>query len=149
MATLIALVMVLGVDLRPAAAEGEALVYSRYDVVDAWEYGGPGVRGAAAVALVGSDADVQTFMAKELPDLEVEDLRVQVAQVMAIGGPAVRKAAGVALGGGEEELQAFLDDSFVPAYEEDLRVQVASVMALGGPGVKKAASAALDGTADD
>lgn len=137
---LIALVMVLGIDLRPASAEDETWVYYRSDVLEAWEYGGPGVHAAAEVALAGSDADVQTFMSVDMPRLEVEDLRVQAATFLASGGPAVRSAADTALSGGEEELHAFLDNDFTTAYEEDQRVQVAQIMAFGSPGVKRAAT---------
>ncbi|MFE9861056.1 ALF repeat-containing protein, partial [Streptomyces sp. NPDC005780] len=148
-ATLIALVMVLGINLRPAEAVDGPPEYDRSDVLVAWGFGGPGVQRAAVAALLGPDEGIQTFMDEELPAAQLDDLRVQVAQVLAIGGPAVRTAADAALSGGEEELQAFLDDTFLPAHDEDLRVQVAQVMAFGGPGVKKAASTALDGTADD
>ncbi|MGW5254257.1 polymorphic toxin-type HINT domain-containing protein [Streptomyces sp. NPDC004012] len=147
-ATLIALALLLGMDVRPVAADGPP-AYDRADVLEAWETAGPGVKRAAEAALVGSDEDVQTFMSKDLPVLEEEDLRVQVAQVMAIGGPGVRAAANTALGGGVEQLKAFLNDGFEAPYDEDLRVRVAQVMANGGPGVKAAASKALDGTPDD
>ena len=124
--------------MRPAAAEDEAWVYDRTDVLEAWKYGGPGVREAAAIALAGSDQDVQTFMTQDLPNIWEDDLRVQVAQVMGKGGPAVRAAANTAMDGTATQLQAFLDTTLAPAHDEDLRVRVSTVMATGGPGVKAA-----------
>ncbi|MFJ7899162.1 polymorphic toxin-type HINT domain-containing protein [Streptomyces sp. NPDC096198] len=147
-ATLIALALLLGMDIQPAAAD-DLPDYNRADVLEAWRYGGPGVQRAAAAALTGSDEDVQRFMSQDLPVIWEEDLRVQVAQVMAIGGPGVRAAANTALNGGAAQLKDFLNSGFEAPYDEDLRVQVAQIMANGGPGVKAAAGKALDGTPDD
>ncbi|MCX5078472.1 polymorphic toxin-type HINT domain-containing protein [Streptomyces sp. NBC_00424] len=150
MAILIALVMTLVIDLRSATATAadEPVRYSRADVLQAWKFGGAEVKRAAEAALLGSDAEIQTFMAQELRKREDGDLRVQVAEFMAKGGPGVRAAANTALGGTSEQLQSFMGNGFVTAYEEDLRVDVGRVLAFGGPGVQRAANTALNGTPD-
>lgn len=147
-AAVMGLTLAAGVDAPSAAAE-DTPVYSRSDVLEAWRVGGPGVRQAAETALQGSDEDIRTFMTKDLPALEEQDLRVQVAQVMVIGGPGVSEAANTALDGGVKELQDFLDDGLVKPYDDDLRVRVSQIMAAGGPGVQEAAGKSLDGTPDD
>ncbi|MGW1171894.1 ALF repeat-containing protein, partial [Streptomyces sp. NPDC002550] len=120
----------------------------RAKVVRLWETGGPGVRAAAEVALVGSDDDVKTFLS-QASDIAVQDERVAVAQFASIGGLSLQDAARKALDGTPDDLKAFLKDGWKQPLEQDQRVRVAQIIDAGGPEVQKAGRAALNGTPED
>ncbi|MEU6395288.1 polymorphic toxin-type HINT domain-containing protein [Streptomyces sp. NPDC046939] len=126
----------------------EFALVDRGHVVDYWKEGGPGVRAAAEAALIGTDADVQKFLAAA-DDLEFQDDRVGAAQLASVGGTELLAAARRALAGSPEELDTFLATGWQGPLEQDQRVLVAQVIATAGPNVQAAGRAALQGTADD
>lgn len=67
--------------------------------MDLWKSGGPGVKAAAEVALLGSDADVRQFLDHENEIARLSDARVETVQIFSAGGRAVREAAQTALAG--------------------------------------------------
>lgn len=68
-------------------------------VVELWKTGGPGVKAAAEVALMGSDADVKEFLGHEKDIAQLSDDRVATVQIFSAGGRGVREAAQKALAG--------------------------------------------------
>ncbi|MCP3819225.1 polymorphic toxin-type HINT domain-containing protein [Streptomyces sp. A3M-1-3] len=117
-------------------------------VLGLWKVGGPGVKAAAEVALSGSDADVQRFLA-EVGDNAHQDDRVAAAQIASVGGQSTIEAAREALAGSPDELRVFLDFGWQAPLEQDERVRIAQVIDGGGPGVEEAGRAALKGTPQD
>ncbi|WP_178970340.1 ALF repeat-containing protein, partial [Streptomyces acidiscabies] len=116
----------------------------RAKVVRLWESGGPGVKAAAEVALIGGDADVRTFLA-QASDLQFQDDRVATAQVASIGGLSLQDAAAKALDSNSPDtLKAFLTDGWKAPLLQDQRVRIAQIIDAGGPEVQKAGQAALD-----
>ncbi|MGW1339063.1 ALF repeat-containing protein, partial [Streptomyces rubiginosohelvolus] len=105
--------------------------------VDFWKSGGPGVKAAAEAALIGSDADVQAFLAAA-EELTLQDSRVSAAQIASVGGTELLAAARKALAGTPAELEDFLDDGWEDPLEQDQRVRVAQVVDSGGPAVQEA-----------
>lgn len=53
----------------------------RAKVVKAWISGGRGAKSAAAEALLGSDSEIQTFLAETLPNQTVQDNRVAIVKL--------------------------------------------------------------------
>ncbi|MFE0517111.1 ALF repeat-containing protein, partial [Streptomyces sp. NPDC058964] len=121
----------------------------RAKVVRLWEAGGPGVKAAAEVALVGGDDDVRKFL-DQASDLQFQDNRVAAAQVAGLGGLNLQEAARKALDSSSpDDLKTFLQDGWQAPLEQDQRVRVAQIIDAGGPEVQKAGRVALDGTPDD
>lgn len=117
-------------------------------VVDYWTTGGPGVKEAAERVLVGTDADIEQFLAEQGLIQQVDD-RVDVGRIINASGPSVREAAMAALQGTPADVQAFLTDGWKPPHQMDRRVETSRVINFGGVGVKEAGEAALRGTPED
>lgn len=116
----------------------------RAKVVKAWLLGGKATRAAAETALIGSDADIQTFLTDELAKVTAEDNRVAIATSLAGGGKGTRRAASRALDGGDAAITDYLKGGFKAGILEDLRVATTTVMATGARAVRREGSAALD-----
>ncbi|MFH9237991.1 ALF repeat-containing protein [Streptomyces anulatus] len=96
-----------------AAAEtvprsAEAAQNERVQVLNAWKSGGDSTKEAAAKALIGTDAQIHTFLTSELGPLVEEDGRVAVLKILGNAGPGVRGAAQQALSGTPDDLSMFL-----------------------------------------
>lgn len=110
-----------------------------------WSYktGGRAVRQGASRALVGTDADVSTFLDELLPLAQDEDNRFSLFAALPLAGRAVREGVGIALAGGSDAVSAFLGGGFENAALEDLRVEVFSELNNGGTAVRREAANAL------
>ncbi|GAA3437372.1 hypothetical protein GCM10018954_069860 [Kutzneria kofuensis] len=108
------------------------------------------VRAAAAQALVGSDADVHTFLTTGIVHLKQVDDRINVDRLLAAGGPAVQAAAQQALDStAADALPAFIKSGWQTPAATDQRIRIDQLMSAGGAEVHKAAQQALDaGTTD-
>ncbi|WP_336054336.1 ALF repeat-containing protein [Streptomyces sp. CA2R101] len=117
----------------------------RAKVVRLWESGGPGVRAAAEVALIGGgDDDVKTLLA-QASGLQFQDDRVATAQVASIGGLSLQDAARKALDSNSpDDIKAFPKAGWKAPLLQDQRVGIAQIIDTGGPEVQKAGRAALD-----
>ncbi|MET9266272.1 hypothetical protein [Amycolatopsis sp. NPDC004079] len=115
-----------------------------------WQFGGPATKRDAAVALVGSDADVTRFLTAQ-KDVDASiDRSIHVNQLMSSGGVATRTAAQKALDANSDDaLEAFLDTGWQGAHENDLALRVNQMMAAGGPQLKQAAQKALDANSEE
>lgn len=115
-----------------------------------WQFGGPATKRDAAVALVGSDADVTRFLTSQ-KDVDASiDRSIHVNQLMSSGGVATRTAAQKALDANSDDaLEAFLDTGWEGAHENDLALRVNQMMAAGGPQLKQAAQKALDANTEE
>ncbi|WTK60321.1 ALF repeat-containing protein [Streptomyces anulatus] len=111
---------------EPTAAEPT----DRGRVLTFWKVGGPGVRAAAEVALSGTDAEVDRFLA-EVASTAHQDDRVAAANIAGIGGPNTIEAARAALAGSQERLRTFLDFGWREPFEQDERVRVSQVIDAG------------------
>ncbi|MFF9410878.1 ALF repeat-containing protein, partial [Streptomyces anandii] len=128
---------------------GSSEVSDRTRALDLWSTGGPEVRAAAEVALMGSDDDVRHFLDQTASDAAFQDERVSVAQLASVGGLSLQEAARKALEGTARDLKVFLAKGWQGPLFQDQRVQVAQIIDAGGPEVQKAGQAALNGTPDD
>ncbi|MEV5495152.1 hypothetical protein AB0M50_07095 [Nonomuraea fuscirosea] len=140
---------VLANPLGVAPAYGEAAAPAdRSLVVSAWQEGGVQVRLAAEAALLGSDAQVSTFLAEGWERAQRLDQRDNLTRIIGNGGPALRVKAQAALdadaAGDQNAIPAFLTSGWQSASDIDARVSVNQVMAAGGEQVKQAAQAVLD-----
>jgi hypothetical protein len=151
MTTVAATVFSLGQGLA-AAADPPPLQLRQSDratVLMLWRVGGTAVRAGAERSLLGSDADIHSFLTTGLSAAEVSDRRDSVLRMRDTGGPALKAAATQAVNGGDTAIIAFLDDGWETAWTVDKRLQVNQIMATGGSEVRKAAQLALDlGTVD-
>lgn len=75
-------------DDSPTGGDGSGTseVSDRTRALDLWSTGGPEVRAAAEVALMGSDDDVRHFLDQTASDAAFQDERVSVAQLASVGG---------------------------------------------------------------
>ncbi|WP_432072057.1 ALF repeat-containing protein [Streptomyces wuyuanensis] len=132
-----------------AAVEGNAPdpvplpATERAKVVKAWISGGRGVKSAATHALVGSDSEIQTFLAETLPNQTVQDNRVALVSSLDRAGKGLRREAVAALDNGDAAIADFLRGGFKPAILEDLQVATTIVSGTGDRAVRRAATAAL------
>ncbi|GAA3043082.1 hypothetical protein GCM10020229_62920 [Kitasatospora albolonga] len=133
----------------PAPSASALPATDRGRAVGFWKLGGPAVKAAAEVALLGSDADVRRFLDTDRAAAEVLDDRQLALQVVSIGGREVREAAKKALAGTPAELSAFLKDGWKVSQERDDRQAVVRAINAGGPAVAKAGRTAFDGTPQD
>ncbi|WP_328611702.1 polymorphic toxin type 43 domain-containing protein [Amycolatopsis sp. NBC_00345] len=135
---------------RTASPASELNGSGRAEVLRLWQFGGPLVKKDAAVALTGTDADVNAFLAtQEAPDAAI-DRDIHVNQIMSVGGPATKAATQQALDANTDSaLKAFLEGGWQAPHENDLALRVNQVMAAGGPQVKNAAQQALDANTED
>ncbi|MCP2327037.1 hypothetical protein HDA40_005544 [Hamadaea flava] len=149
---MIAMFMVLAllgnlVRVLPAHAQ-EPVAADRDVVVSAWQQGGPQVRAAAEVALLGSDDQIRAFLAEGWTAAQHLDQRDALTAVIADGGPAVRAKAQAALdadaAGDAGAIAVFLETGWQGPSAIDARVSVNQLMAVGGDQVKQAAQAVLD-----
>ncbi|MGC5307452.1 polymorphic toxin-type HINT domain-containing protein [Micromonospora zamorensis] len=117
-------------------------------VVQAWQSGGPVVREAAERALLGTDADVEAFLATDWQQRARVDERIMVNRMMAGGGVAVQGAAQAALDSPDTRaLSAFLESGWQLPANQDKRVHVNRMMAAGGSQLNVAGQKALDAAA--
>ncbi|RKN58113.1 hypothetical protein D7193_05830 [Micromonospora costi] len=148
---MVALVMV-GPFLQPpasaSAVEGDLRAY-RQTAADYMVSGGPSVRRAAEVALLGSDQDLEEFFASGRKLAQEADERAAAQVLTSMDGPAVRAAGLRALEGSADEVRAFVNGGWQEAWPADERVRVYRVLEAGGPTTKAAAQRALDGSAQD
>lgn len=132
---------------RAAYAAGTAdgvPITDRGKALEALRTGGRGTREAAARALVGTDADVASFVANDLARLQVEDARVAVLTMLPYAGKGVYAAAQTALSGTGAEIHTFLASGYQTSLAEDRRVAVLTLMNNGGRAMKTAYQKALD-----
>ncbi|MGW0538337.1 hypothetical protein [Streptomyces sp. NPDC003032] len=115
----------------------------RAKAVKAWITGGRATRAAAADVLVGTDADIRTFLTEQLPQTTAEDSRVAVLTYLTNAGKGMRREATAALDSGDAAIAAFVKDGFKPVIIEDLQVATASVVSNSGKAVQRAGSAAM------
>ncbi|WP_439947320.1 ALF repeat-containing protein [Streptomyces sp. BBFR109] len=113
----------------------------RAKAVEAFMTGGQATKAAAAYALYGTDAEVQTLLTETLLRVTAEDNRVAIARSLVRAGKGTRREAVAAL---DDAIAAFLAQGHRPALLEDLSVATAIVSSTGGKGVRREASAALD-----
>ncbi|EWM12989.1 secreted protein [Kutzneria sp. 744] len=133
-----------------ASADTQPQATDRARVVMLWQVSGQLVRSAAEQALVGSDADVHTFLTSGYQHAAELDERITVDRMLADGGVATKTAAQQALDATDPgAIRQFLDTGWDTPRQTDLRVQVDQRLAQGGTETRKAAQAALDaGTVD-
>lgn len=138
--------------LTPVAAAAESAAADplplpdteRAKVVKAWISGGRAAKSAAAEALLGSDGEIQTFLAETLPFQTVQDNRVAIISCLDRAGKGLRREAVAALDNGDAAIAEFLKNGFKPAILEDLRVATAIVSATGDRAVQREATDALN-----
>ncbi|MFE5487961.1 polymorphic toxin-type HINT domain-containing protein [Streptomyces sp. NPDC056527] len=127
---------------------GETGLTGRALALDYWAAGGPGVKEAAERALLGTDGDIEQFLADKGLIQQIDD-RVDVSRIINAGGPSVREAAMAALQGTPADVQAFLAGGWKAPHQMDQRVETSKAINFGGVGVKEAGEAALRGTPED
>lgn len=89
-ATALALVAgAFGTAAGAAPRSAEAARNERVQVLNAWKSGGDSTKEAAAKALIGTDAQIHTFLTSELGPLVEEDGRVAVLKML---GNAARES---------------------------------------------------------
>ncbi|WP_328719931.1 ALF repeat-containing protein [Streptomyces sp. NBC_00247] len=121
----------------------------RAKAVAAWQVGGKATRAAAAAALVGTDADVEAFVATGLPSAVAEDNRVALFKSLSISGKGTAAEIARVLDAGDTEIEGFLSGGFARVQQEDLSVLTYTLRSLGGKSVQAAADIALtDGSGD-
>lgn len=119
-------------------------------VVQLWRLGGPTVKADAAVALVGTDADITAFLNVKLPQDRKVDDRISVNRMLASGGPTIKSTAQQALDAtGDAAISTFLASGWQLPSSQDRRIRVDQMLAVGGPELQKAAQVALDADTDD
>ncbi|MDI6103023.1 polymorphic toxin-type HINT domain-containing protein [Actinoplanes sp. NEAU-A12] len=128
----------------PVLSAEAAFRLDREEVVWWIRNGGAETAKAAKAALLGSDAELQSFLATGRGELESHDLRVQVLRLMTIGGAGVRAAAIAALDGSDADREKFVESGWDLAWAQDERVEALLVHGQGGFAVKAAAKKALD-----
>ncbi|MCA2217641.1 polymorphic toxin-type HINT domain-containing protein [Jidongwangia harbinensis] len=145
-----ALALQLAATVPAQAAEDDIPLAEMRDVaaVDLIE-GGPAVRRAAEAALVGSDADVQTYYESGYHVAREADERAAVQVLAGLDGPSTRAAALAALEKPRAQMQAFARTGWQAPWDADERLRVYHLLESGGPTVRAAAQRALDGTAED
>lgn len=133
-----------------ASADTQPQTTDRARVVMLWQVSGQLVRSAAEQALVGSDADVHTFLTSGYQHAAELDERITVDHMLANGGVATKTAAQQALDATDPgAIRQFLDSGWNTPHQTDLRVKVDQRLAEGGSETRKAAQQALDaGTVD-
>jgi hypothetical protein len=144
------LVAMVGVG-RPARADDPAPAScDRQPVVVAYESGGPALQAAARTALLGTDADVCSFVSTGWAAASASDRRTSVQQMAAAGGPATQTAANGALASTDPAaVDNFLNGGWQTSWGTDQRVRVNQMIAAGGAQLKAAAQKALDSTDPD
>ncbi|MGW2016705.1 polymorphic toxin-type HINT domain-containing protein [Streptomyces sp. NPDC001927] len=148
-AGLLASVMVSGLlGTTPAIAEEADLPPDRRLAVDYWMDGGTGVKEAAERALLGTDADIEKFLADKELIQQIDD-RVDLSRIINAGGPSVREAAMAARRGTPADVEAFLAGGWKAPHQIDQRVEAAKAINFGDVGVKEAGETALKGTPAD
>ena len=128
----------------PAAAID--LTTAREDIVTDLIEGGPSLRRAAEAALLGSDADVESYVDGGRAVAEEADERAAAAVLAGMDGPAMRTAALQALTKTREDVQDFVSGGWETSWNADERVRADRVLEAGGPTTKAAAQKALAGT---
>ncbi|MGW4995664.1 polymorphic toxin-type HINT domain-containing protein [Streptomyces mirabilis] len=107
--------------------------------------GRPWSRGAAEVALTGSDQDVVDYLTTRRTQAAHQDDRYQVQTLAQESSLAsVRTAAEEALKGSDDQVSAFLATGQYEAGAQDFRVAIAQIIDAGGPVVHETGRAALD-----
>jgi hypothetical protein len=132
------------------AAETDPGPTDRTRVVAAWQTGGPQVRVAAEQALLGSDADVHTFLSTKWAPLQAIDQRIAVDNVLATGGAGSQSAAQQALDStNPSALTDFLTTGWQTSVPVDERIRINQMMASGGAQLRAAGQKALDDGSQD
>ena len=147
------LALVVSIVPVPAASAGTTAsisISNREKVVELWRYSGQTVRAAAATALIGSDADVETFLTTTLASTQATDQRIRVDQLLSSGGPSMQTAAQQALDStASGALQTFLESGWQVPWGSDQRVRVDQILATGEANLQAAAQQALDANSVD
>ncbi|MGW4897934.1 polymorphic toxin-type HINT domain-containing protein [Kitasatospora sp. NPDC004240] len=118
----------------------------RGKIVEFWKSGGPAVKAAAEIALMGSEQDVRRFLESGRAAAEYQDDREAALQIVAQGGTGLREAAEKALAGSVGDLDTFLKEGWQTPLQQDKAVEATRITDAGGPGVRQAGDAALHGT---
>ncbi|MFJ5530567.1 polymorphic toxin-type HINT domain-containing protein [Streptomyces sp. NPDC093261] len=106
---------------------------------------GPWSRGAAEVALTGTDQDVVDYLSTLRAQAAQQDDRYRVQTLARESSLAsVRTAAEEALKGSDDQVSAFLATGQYEAGAQDFRVAIAQIIDAGGPVVQETGRAALD-----
>ena len=92
----------------PGVADVRRQASSRADVVRLVKTGSPGLARAAEAALLGTDQELQQFLATGQFEAAESDDRVRIAEFLSMGGTATRTAAGEALSGTPQDVRSFL-----------------------------------------
>jgi hypothetical protein len=108
--------------------------------------GGPSLRRAAEAALLGSDADLQTFVDSGIDAAQAADDRAAAQVLAGTDGPLMRTAALAALARPPSEVRAFVNGGWKASWSADERTRAYRLLEAGGPTMKAAAQAALAGS---
>ncbi|MGW1813047.1 polymorphic toxin-type HINT domain-containing protein [Streptomyces sp. NPDC002125] len=138
----------LGAPAAVAADDPAVPVGVRAQIVGFWETGGAGLKAAAEKALLGSDAEIQKFLA-EAEAIQFDDNRIETARLAMSAGPGLRQAAKDAMLLSPTELETFLLYGFEEPLDDDRKVDIARLVNLGNAGVRAQGKAALLGTAEE
>ncbi|WBB70648.1 polymorphic toxin-type HINT domain-containing protein [Micromonospora sp. WMMD812] len=139
-------IVLVGTLLYPAAPASADLGADRKRAVSYILMGGPSVRRAAEVALLGTDADVRAFLESGRLEAQQADERAAARVLASMDGPAMRAAALQALAGSAEDVRTFVNGGWESAWTSDERVRAYRLVESGGPTMKSAVQQALAGT---
>lgn len=144
---LIAVVLAWTVGAAPAVADVDegALGGDRSWAVSLMSSGTPSVRRAAEAALLGSDSDLEAFVASGYEAALSADYRASAQMLGTTDGPGLTAASQAALAGSDEALRQFVEGGFKEAWAADERLRVMRALESGGPSVRSGAQTALAG----
>ncbi|MCR3753294.1 hypothetical protein [Lentzea californiensis] len=131
---------------QAAAEEPEPQRNDRMRVMSLWRLGGPAVKDAAAGALVGTDADIASFVNGDSYRRAAEsDDRGWLSKMLETGGVGVKQGAQQALDAGTPAaIRDFLNTGWQNAQNLDVRIGLNQAMAVSGPNVRAKVQEALD-----
>ncbi|MFF4378322.1 polymorphic toxin-type HINT domain-containing protein [Kitasatospora sp. NPDC001547] len=116
-------------------------------VLQEWKDGGPSVKAAAEIALIGGDDQVRLFLGTatdpggELARAGFKDSRQAALQILTEAGPQLRAAAQSALAGNDQSVETFVKEGWKVPLEQDQRLLVSQIAETAGPRTKAAAIA--------
>ncbi|MGW0468475.1 DddA-like double-stranded DNA deaminase toxin [Streptomyces sp. NPDC003027] len=122
---------------------------NKVDVARLAMFGGPGVREAAAQAVIQSPAELEKFLLYGYEEPLDTDRKAEITRISTLGGRAVQDAAVAAIQGTYADREEFLAKDQYEARKLDNKAEVARLASIGGPNLQAAATTAINGTPED